>query len=382
MRAFLPGKMPFSASRVRRLLPGTLLALLLLQGCGRFGPHKPREYVWVWAKETYLHDRVAPVNNRVATVVNGERLQVIEHGDRFLKVSTAKGQVGWIEEHGVIDQRVHDEFAQLQQEHEHDPAVTTATLREDYWMRDAPGRTSDRFYLLPENAHLQLLVRASVPKPIPPQALPLVVERTGGTAKNTPGTPPAPDLEDYWLVRDSAGHVGWVRGRTLDDDVPDAIDGLSESQKVVAAYVLRTVNDPDSNVPGGQVPEYLTLLAPWQDGLPYDFNQIRVFTWNVRKHRYETAYRERDIEGYFPVTISQQAFGNQQEPVFTFRVASTAGASIDAKTGLLNPGPTETESYHMEGVIVRRIGEQALPQVLASAKEGRRGRKTNRRRRR
>lgn len=358
------------------------MALLLLQGCGRFGPHASREYVWVWAKEAYLHDRVAPVNNRVATVVNGERLQVVEHANRFLKVETAKGQIGWIEDHGVIDQQVHDKFLQLQQEHAHDQAVTTATLREDYWMRDAPGRESDRFYLLPENADLQLLVRASVPKPLPPQALPLAVERTGEARKNAPATPPTPELEDYWLVRDSAGQVGWVRGRALDDDVPDAIAGLSEMQKVIAARVLRTVADPDADVPGGQVPEYLTLLAPWQDGLPYDFNQIRVFTWNTRKHRYETAYRERDIEGYLPVTVSQQTFGNQQEPVFSFRVATTAAASIDPKTGLLNPGPTEIESYRMEGVIVRRIGDQPPPHLLVPAKAERRGQKTGHRRHR
>lgn len=378
----LPDQMSFSAFRVRRLLPGTLLALLLLQGCGRFGPHPSREYVWVWAKEAYLHDRVAPVNNRVATVVNGERLQVIEHANRFLRVETDKGQIGWIEDHGVIDQRIHDEFLKLQQEHAHDQPVTTATLREDYWMRDAPGRESDRFYLLPENAHLQLLVRASVPKAVPPQALPLAVERTGGTSKNAPGSPPTPDLEDYWLVRDSAGHVGWVRGHTLDDDVPDAIAGLSEMQKVIAAYVLRSVADPDANVPGGQVPEYLTLLAPWQDGLPYDFNQIRVFTWNTRKHRYETAYRERGIEGYLPVTVSQQTFGNQQDPAFSFRVATTAAASVDPKTGLLNPGPTETESYRMEGVIVRRIGGQPPAHLLAPAKEARRREKSSHRHRR
>ena len=372
--------MPFSAFFVRRLLPGTLLALLLLEGCGRFAPHPPREYVWVWAKEAYLHDRVAPVNNRVATVVNGERLQVVQHGNRFLQVKTAQGKVGWIEEHGVIDQKIHDEFLDLQQEHAHDQPVTTAALREDYWMRDAPGRESDRFYLVPENAHLQLLLRASVPRPLPPQALPLAVQQTGGAAKGAPATPPAPPLEDYWLVLDSAGHVGWVRGRTLDMDVPDAIAGLSETQKVIAAYVLRTVADPDAKVPGGQVPEYLTLLAPWQDGLPYDFNQLRVFTWNVRKHRYETAYRERDIEGFLPVTVSQQTFGKQQEPVFSFRVAASGGApSIDPKTGLLNPGPTETETYHMEGVIVRRVGEPP-PHPLAPAGERRRGAKSSRRR--
>ena len=63
--------------------------------------------------------------------------------------------------------------------------VATAVLRDDYWLRDAPGRTSDRFYLLPENDKLQLLMRASVPKPEPPQALPVPVEKPVDSRRRT-----------------------------------------------------------------------------------------------------------------------------------------------------------------------------------------------------
>ena len=48
---------------------------------------------------------------------------------------------------------------------------------------------------------------------------------------------------------------------------------------------------------------YLTVLGPYRAGLPYDFDQVRVFTWNLKMHRYETAFREKNIEGYLPVTI-------------------------------------------------------------------------------
>ena len=34
---------------------------------------------------------------------------------------------------------------------------------------------------------------------------------------------------------------------------------------------------------------------------PYDFDSFRVFTYVVRRHRYETAYIERNIEGYYPI---------------------------------------------------------------------------------
>lgn len=354
----------------RCALFSVLFALLALQGCSHLRPQSVHEYVYVWAPETYLRDRVAVVSNRVAEVTNGERLQVLEHGRRFLKVKTGRNEIGWIEDHFVIDQATYDKFGQMTKDNADDPVVGTAILREDYWLRDAPGRTSDRFYLVPENAKLQLLLRASVPKPAPPpHPVPLPPPtRTGARPVDDKTQPsPPPDLEDYWLVRDNAGHVGWIRGRTLDEDVPDAVAGLAEGQKILGAYVLTRVDDPGANVPGNQVPEYVVAMSPWKDGLPYDFDQIRVFTWNTRKHRYETAYREREIAGYLPVTIGRQTFDNHPEPVFSFRVASGDQPALDLQTGLVRPGSTVTESYRMEGVLVHRIGAAPPPSTLAKA---------------
>jgi hypothetical protein len=370
--------MPFHVSRLRAVAASAACLLFLAQGCSRFAAQAPRDYVYVWPKEAYLRDRVAVVYNRVAEVTNGQRLQVVEQGHRFLKVKTDRGELGWIEDRGVIDQKVYDQFTQLAKVHSPDPVVGTAVLLDEYWLRDAPGRESDRFYLLAENDKLQLLARASVPKPEVAQARPLPAAKPATGA--APAAPPPPEMEDYWLVRDKAGHTGWVRARTLEEDVPDAIAGLGEGQKIVGAYVLRTVDDPGANVPGNQVPEYVCVLSAWKDGLPYDFDQVRVFTWNVRKHRYETAYRERNIVGYLPVTIGQQPFGSQQEPVFSYRVASGDSAALDPATGMVKAGDTVTESYRMEGVIVRKIGSpSSTPGVARNPAES--GEKAHRRRR-
>ncbi|HVT97369.1 MAG TPA: SH3 domain-containing protein [Acidobacteriaceae bacterium] len=358
----------YSSPFARRLFPGLIFGLLVLAGCGHLRPHTSQEYVYVWARGTYLRDRVAAVSNRVAEVSNGQRLQVMEHGRRFLKVRTEKGEVGWIEEHGVIDQETYDKFTQLVQDNAKTPVVGTAVLRDDYWLRDAPGRSSDRFYLLPESDKLQLLKRASVPRPQVAQALPVPLEkpvsRTNGDAASVP--PPA-NLEDYWLIRDSNGHVGWVRGRTLDVDVPDAIAGLAEGQRIVAAYVLKKVNDPESTAPSGQVAEYVAFLSPWKDGLPYDFDQVRVFTWNTKKHRYETAYRERNVAGYLPVAVTQASAENQGTPAFSFRVAAGDQAALDPQTGMVNPGDTVTESFRLEGVLVHRDGAAPPRSIPAPA---------------
>ena len=353
--------------------------MLLLAGCGRFAPHQTHEYVYVWARGTYLRDRVAAVSNRVAEVVNGQRLQVVEHGRRFLKVKTDKGEVGWIEDHGVIDQQVYDKFTQLEKDNANDPVVGTAVLRDDYWLRDAPGRTSDRFYLLPENDKLQLLMRASVPKPDAPRVVPLPIARPVKPGEK-PGSPLPTNLEDYWLIRDSSGRVGWIRARTLDEDVPDAIAGLAEGQKIVGAYVLRKVTDTDANVPGDQVPEYVALLAPYRDGLPFDFDQVRVYTWNVKKHRYETAYRDRNLAGYLPVTTGESDANGQEEPTFSYRVATGGQAALDPQTGTVKLGETATESFRLEGVMVRRVGDAPARPAVAPTSKTQQG-KTHRKKR-
>jgi len=67
--------------------------------------------------------------------------------------------------------------------------------------------------------------------------------------------------------------------------LPEEIVQYSEGQRIVAAYTLDEVQDENK-----KVPEYLVLFTE-KEGLAYDFSQARVFTWNARKHRYETAYR-------------------------------------------------------------------------------------------
>jgi len=163
-------------------------------------------------------------------------------------------------------------------------------------------------------------------------------------------------MEDWWLVRDSQGKVGWVMSRRIDVDVPDEIVGYAEGQRIVGAYILRKIDDPESNFPDKQAPEYVAVFNPYKDGLPYDFDQVRVFTWNLKKHRYEGAYRQRNLRGYLPVTVATETLDKAGPvPTFQFKQGTNDSVTIDAETGASKPTSTETLTFRLDGAIVKRV---------------------------
>jgi hypothetical protein len=335
--------------------------------------------VYVSIRTTYLHDRVAPVSNRVCEVVNGQPLEVLEHGKRFLRVQTDKNEMGWIEERAVIDEQTYDGFVQLGKLHKDDPAAATATLRDDLAMHLLPGRDTPRFYLLAGNAKVQLLARASALKNPAEAPVPILVpkiEKPGQPVKpilpkpasavappNVAGaeTPEPPLMEDWWLARDSQGRVGWLLASRLDVDVPDEIGQYAEDKRIVGAWVLTKVTDSDSDTPDHQVPEYLTVLDPLKAGLPFDYDEVRVFTWSIKHHRYETGFRLHPIQGYLPVRVFTENTPKGSLPAFSIQIAGNNNVATDAATGITRPVTPRTINYDMIDTQVKRIGPDMAP---------------------
>ena len=375
-----------------------------VSGCSRLRPKPPAQYVYVTAKQTFLRDRVAAVSNRTATVENGDKLEVLEHGRRFVKVQTAKGEQGWIDEKAVATQEIYDQFDALRKQHESDPVVASAVVRDEVYMHSKPGRDTDRFYRLAEGEKLKLLARATLPKPVPPgtrvaKPAPPPVPTTKGAkpapVPAAPDVPPPPVMEDWWLVRDSKGDTGWLYSRMMDVDAPDALTRYAEGQRIVGAYVLTTVNDPEAEQADKNIPIFVTVMSPYKAGLTYDFDQVRVFTWSVKKHRYETGFRDKPIEGYLPVTIKmapdpygKSAAATTPLPTFTYRVlAADAGPVIpDPVTGAVVPGRTILKTYRLEGNYVHRIlapgtkaGGEARPEPAPEKKKDAKAAKSKKR---
>ena len=369
------------------MLVAALAGVLAVSGCSGVHPPLLHEYVYVVAKQTFLRDRVAAVSNRTGTVDNGQRLQVLEHGRRFLHVQTDKGEQGWIDEKATASQKIYDEFEALDAHHKADPSVASAVVRDEAYLHALPGRDTDKLFRLAEGDKLVLIRRATLPKAGPPQAkaaraapstappaLPKATPPKAGDAQPPAEADAGPPMEDWWLIRDAEGRTGWLLSRMMDVDAPDALTRYAEGQRIVGAYVLARVVDPEIEGDNKDAPEYVTVLSPFKNGLPYDFNQVRVFIWNVKKHRYETAFRDRNIEGYLPVRTSMAAdpFGKQPAssvpaPTFRYRVlpADAPPVTPDAITGDITASRTIEKVYRLEGNVVRRV----LPPGVSSPAE-------------
>jgi hypothetical protein len=320
-----------------------VMAVLLLSGCGR-GRSRVLEVDYVAAPQINLRDRLAAVYNKTGVVKNGERLEVLERQRRFVRVRTAGGEEGWVEQRYLVSQQVYDGFQNLATENGSATGQAIGTTRNDTNLHLEPGRETEHLYLLTSGEKIFILKRAPAEK----QSSRPPVAESGKEA-------PKPILEDWWLVRDAQGRAGWVLARMIDLDVPLEIAQYAEGQRFVGFFVLNEVKDGDK-----KVPQYLAVLTPPKEGMPFDYDQVRVFTWNVRRHRYETAYREHNLDGVLPVTVGHEDFDKEGNlPVFVLRVRNKNGTLVDRK-------------YKLNTPMVRRVlapGEQKEAPVVRRRKQ-------------
>jgi hypothetical protein len=317
---------------------------MLFPACRR-GRGRVLEIAYVSAPQVSLRDRVAAIYNKAGLVKNGERVEVLDHDRKFVKIRAAGGVEGWMEQRYLVNQKVYNQIQKLTQDSQSDPVQGQGTTRSGTNLHVEPGRDAEHLYQIAQGEKVLLLRRGTAEKP-GSVAAPVRASAKPDEKKETKPIISNPIIEDWWLVRDTHARVGWVLARMVDLDVPLDVAQYAEGQRIVAFFVLDEVRDGDK-----KVPQYLTILTEPKDGLPFDFNQIRVFTWNVKRHRYETAYRER-LQGRLPVTVAQENFEKEGTlPTFVIRLQDDNGNVSQRK-------------YKLNTPIVRRVlapGEEQHP---------------------
>ncbi|HET7752115.1 MAG TPA: SH3 domain-containing protein, partial [Terriglobales bacterium] len=121
----LLARLPAPSPLLRNVLLLALLPLLLLPGCSRRS--QPKEVAYVTVPQVYLRDRVAAVYNRVALAKNGERVEVLEHSHRFVRVRAAEGKEGWVEERYLVGQDVFDQMQKMAADNRDTPVMAAGT---------------------------------------------------------------------------------------------------------------------------------------------------------------------------------------------------------------------------------------------------------------
>ncbi len=316
------------------------MAVLLL-ACGR-NALRPKEIAYVSAQQATLRDRLANVYNKTGTVTNGEQVEILETRKRFARVRSVRGEEGWVEQRYLVSAEMFESFTKLAKDNAAVPAQAVGITRDSLNIHLTPDRDAEHLYQLRNGERVDILKRTTAEKPQPKIAV-------------KPGDKELPKvLEDWWLVRDAQKRAGWVVASMVDIDAPLDVAQYAEGQRIVGCFMLNQVQDG-----GRQVPQYLMLLTEPKDGLPYDYNQARIFTWNLKRHRYETADRVRKIAGFFPTKVGHANFGNEGNlPTFTLHTQDEKGQFVDRQ-------------YKLSGPIVRRVlspAEQAKADAEKAAR--------------
>ncbi len=150
--------------------------------------------------------------------------------------------------------------------------------------------------------------------------------------------------------------AGWVLSRYVALDLPETLRDYASTSgmRPVAWFVLNYVSDADT---AEGRPQYLMAGNKGGEGQACDFNSLRVYTWGEKRRRYETAFVEGNLCGYFPIRASKQP--RTGDPEFRFTALESIGAkSGGARSVAANSSSAKLERvYAMHQTSVRRVRE-------------------------
>ena len=191
-------------------------ALVSFAGCKRGGA-KVLEVGYVSGVQVVLRDRVAAVFEKAGLVKNGDRVEVLDHDRHFVKVRTATGEMGWMEQRFVVSEQVFNQLQKLTAENANDPVQAQGVTRNDTNLHVEPGRDTEHLYQISAGEKLALLKRGTAAKPgavAPPTKKEAAAEKASEkkAAPEAPGVKTEAAGENKEAAARPAGARGLVAG--------------------------------------------------------------------------------------------------------------------------------------------------------------------------
>jgi len=252
-------------------------------------------------------DAPGEIRLAVESVKAGDRVQVLLQARNWAKVKLADGRTGWVECREILGSQAYEASQKLLKDLESVPVQAEGHAPQSINLRLEPSRDSTSLAQLPNNQKLEVFGRKMVERP------------------SQSSDPSSPAVKEAWYLVRADTRAGWVLGRFVSLDIPEAIGANAQGYNLVAWLVLSTV--PDS---GRQVPQY--LAADRMGNQEADFTHIRVFTWWVKNQQYVTSYAESGLQGYFPIRVVQTG----KVPIFRLNLLDENGRKLQKVYGLFD----------------------------------------------
>jgi hypothetical protein len=339
---------------IRKFSLGIALFLVI---CGIFyyRSHRTkvaRETAYAANRQVIVWSTTAQVREPSATLNFGDPVQILDEFEDQAQVRTAAGIIGWVSKDDLLSADFWKKMQDLDAASSKLPVEARGHTHVLSNLRLDPGRESPRIRQLNKGIPVDLIERkvAAVPSPSgsaaqPPAAAdapPSPDDQAQTEAVSAPAVPNDAKKEDWWLVRahlaDNTSISGWVLGRFIDLDVPPPLPDYASSAglRIVAWFELNRVAVPGA-VPK---PQYLLVGTHGPEGQPCDFMSLRVYTWGVKRERYETAFVESDVCGKLPVKVT---------PI------GAAGDDLTFAFEDSSEGVRQERIYRMQRTFVRRV---------------------------
>jgi len=322
-------------------------ALLLFLAACRTGPKRAAAIgeAYVGPATMNLRRDISLQSPMVAVLKHGDRLEILQQRRVFFRVRTAKGAEGWTHGSQLMSAADMAEMKQLTERAKKMPPQGEAMVYDALNVHTLPTSRSPSFMQLKAKEKFTVVTHLVMPRvdlphaplvpptpkkapapkketkasgripppPLPkPPALPQDWQEISkptmedlaaeGVEEAQPAAPPVGE-DDWSLIRTASGQTGWVLTRKITMAIPDEVAQYAEGRRIVSYFPLGEIQDGDAK-------KNIWLWTTIGEGHPpCDFQSFRVFIWNPRRHRYETAYIERNVQGYAPVELEQVSYG-------------------------------------------------------------------------